>query len=65
MIRKHARAFQENLIPVLLYKERLIGELADWTRQQDEAKRWFLRREKEYERSIRRLCEGRRGEGEN
>lgn len=59
IIRKHERAFRENLVPVLLYKERLIGELADWTRKQEEAKRWFLRREKEYERSIRELREGR------
>ena len=61
IIRKHERAFRENLIPVLIYKERLLGELADWTKKQDEAKQWFLRRDREHERYIKELEDDVRG----
>lgn len=55
MIRKHEAVYREHAIPALMQRESLIGELRDWTRQQDEAKRWYLARIAEHERRIARL----------
>ncbi len=65
LIEKHAELFRQNVLPALIGRERIVGELKDFARQQDEAKRWFLSRDLEHQRRIAQLEEdGQRLAGE-
>jgi Skp family chaperone for outer membrane proteins len=55
MIRKHEAVYRKHAIPALIARESRIGELRHWTKQQHEAKRWFLARNAGHERRIARL----------
>lgn len=55
ILEKHRDIFKDNAVSVFFGKEKLIGELLDWTRQQDVAKRWLLQRDAEHEKCVEKF----------
>lgn len=55
IIDKHQGIFMKHAVGVLVGKEKIIGGLLDFARKQDEAKRYFIKRDKEHEQYIKEL----------
>jgi len=55
MIDKHRKVLQQHIADVLQGREKQIGELLHWARQQDNTKRWLLQRDTEHEKHIEEL----------
>ena len=57
IIEKHKDVYRKNAVEVLLGKEKLIGELLDWARQQDATKEWLLKWDEDQKNYIHNLLE--------